>query len=354
MTRLPLFFRMLVLLSGLLAVAGCATMDSPARFALENSQPGRVWPVAPEVPRFQYLGQLTGEKNFQADADSQSTWSTVLSFIAGLGMDDDERRLVRPQGVAIDAHGNIIVTDVGKRAVFYFDTKAGRLAVWENVDEQTPFIAPVGVALGANNEILVTDAELGYVVRMNRAGESVGRFGQQQFKRPTGIARDARTGKIYVADTGADDIKVFDAAGKRLATIGKPGTAAGEFNAPTYLAFANEKLYVADTLNSRIQIFAADGTPLQQFGRNGLYVGNMNRPKGITADREGNIYVVESYRDYLLVYNAQGQFLLPIGGTGNGVGRFYLPAGISIDRNNRIYIADMFNGRIVVLQYLGK
>jgi DNA-binding beta-propeller fold protein YncE len=179
-------------------------------------------------------------------------------------------------------------------------------------------------------------------------------IGRGLLKRPTGVARDARSDQLYVADTYAHDIKVFDATGALLRTIGRRGAGDGEFNFPTHLAFVNGELYVTDTLNSRVQVFAADASlPSRRLGARGLVLGNLVRPKGVGVDGEGNVYVVESYHDSLLVFSAQGEFLLPIGGTGTATGRFYLPAGVWVDARNRVYVADMFNGRVVLFQFLG-
>jgi len=226
--------------------------------------------------------------------------------------------------------------------------------VWDRADGLRGFVAPVGIALGPDREILVADAELGFVARLDERGNTLAAIGKGVLRRPTGLAYDPLGGRIYVADTHAHDVKVFDAAGGLVATLGRRGSGDGEFNFPTHLAFARGELYVTDTLNNRIQVFSADGATLRgRFGARGLYVGNMVRPKGVAADSEGNVYVVESYYDHLLVFDKHGAFLMAIGGLGQETGRFYLPAGVWVDSRNRVFVADMFNGRIVIFQLLG-
>ena len=183
-------------------------------------------------------------------------------------------------------------------------------------------------------------------------GEPLTVIGGDVLIRPTGVALDPATDTVYVADTPMDDIKVFTSAGNHVATIGRAGTAPGEFNGPTHLSFAAGHLYVTDTLNARVQILSADGEALSRVGDRGLYVGNLVRPKGVTTDVDGNIYVVESYFDHLLVFGPDGRLLLPVGGTGNGPGRFFLPAGAWSDKDGRIFVADMFNGRVTILRYV--
>jgi DNA-binding beta-propeller fold protein YncE len=210
------------------------------------------------------------------------------------------------------------------------------------------------VALAPAGGLFVADAELAAVFRLDVNGQPQAVIGRGLLQRPTGLARDAQRGLLYVADTYAHDIKVFDDSGALLHVIGRRGSADGEFNYPTHLAWAQGELYVTDTMNNRIQVLGAEGQVLQRkFGERGLQLGQLVRPKGVGVDGEGNVYVVESYYDSLLVFSPRGEFLLPIGGTGTATGRFYLPAGVWVDARNRVHVADMFNGRVVLFQFLG-
>lgn len=335
-------------------MTGCASTHGVLHYQVDPKT-AVVWPSAPEKPRYRYVGALTGEENIQLDDEHALASSGTRFFKWLIGLSSAKHSpvvLQRPQGVMVDKQGRVYVTDVSREAVYVFDEVQGKLSVWEMATAKDHFLTPIGIAPGGNGEILVADAQWGYIVRLDHNGHPLGTFGKGQLSWPTGIARDPDSGDIYVSETHAHDIKVFDKDGKYLRTIGKRGVNPGEFNSPTFLSIAHQKLYVTDTMNARVQVLSLDGKPLKVFGRRGVFVGNMPRPKGIAADNDGNIYVVESYFDYLLIFNAAGQLLLPIGGTGSGVGQFYQPGGIWIDQRDRIYVADTFNGRIVVLQYL--
>ena len=339
-------------------LASCAQVPTEMRYLPDAAASGetRMWPAVPEVPRYRYAGQLTGEKNFGPQARSEpGAGEKLFRWIVGLadGHRQQPRVLVRPQAGMVDDAGRVYVTDVGRQAVFVFDALAGELLIWKQADGSEPFADPVGIAAGQAGEILVADATLGRIVRLDQGGRPLGSFGADVLLRPTGLARDPATGRIYVADTRDHDIKIFTSNGEYLQRIGHRGTAPGEFNAPTHLAVAGGRLYITDALNSRVQVLTLDGKPVGEIGKRGLYVGNLTRPKGVAVDGEGNVYVVESYYDHLLVFNRRGQFLLPIGGTGAGIGQFYLPAGVWSDTRGRIYVADMYNGRVMVFQYLG-
>lgn len=261
--------------------------------------------------------------------------------------------------------------------------------------------------------LYVADAELKAVFVLDASGRPLARLGEGLLQRPTGVARDPRSGRLFVADTVAHTVEVFGAEGQHLRTLGRRGENPGEFNFPTHLALRDGRLYVTDTLNNRVQVLdvseAADtaspafGRFVRSVGARGLFVGNLVRPKGVAVDGEGNVYVVESYYDSVLVFSAEGDFLMPITGTGAAqaydgtsaagpsaasatsaasappassapqaptappaaprtsptapatpsAGPFYLPAGLWIDGRNRVHVADMFNGRIVLLHFLG-
>ncbi len=344
----------LVLLLVLFFIVGC----SETKYLLKYEQPSaeRIWPSPPDVPRYQYVGQLTGEDNLEAIKEGGAGEAVTNFFraLVGLGSESENLKLLQsPKAGVVDSMGRILVTDAGRQAIFVFDEKLGKLDIWQEAHENYNFVSPVGVAIARNGDVLVTDTELKRVIRLDaKSGQPKGDFGFEDLERPTGLAVDSDSGRVFVADTNEHNIKVFDETGKLVQIIGQVGDKPGEFNAPTDLAFVGGKLYVTDTFNARVQVFDKQGKYVKFIGKRGRFLGNLVRPKGVTADSDGNVYIVESFHDYLLIYNQNARFLLPIGGTGTGIGEFYLPAGVWSDHRDRIYVADMFNGRVAIFQYL--
>ncbi|MEO7975454.1 MAG: NHL repeat-containing protein, partial [Thermoanaerobaculia bacterium] len=77
---------------------------------------------------------------------------------------------------------------------------------------------------------------------------------------PRGLAVDPQTGDLLVADTGNHRLVRLSSAGAVLATIGKQGSAVGEFWEPTGVAVAaDRRIAVADSANGRVQIFDPGG-----------------------------------------------------------------------------------------------
>ncbi len=349
-------------ISMVLLLSACAGPRYILRTGAENMVDAPVWPESKrETPRYRFAGVYYGEQNLEIVKDDKvrNGFMKALYWLAGVYGDNSLRQLHAPQGIVVDENGVLYVTDVGVSSLFVFDNtlaenSGGHLPIWDRgAGSHESFVSPVGVALGPQQQLLVTDSELGRVYRLDRDGNNLGSFGDGILLRPTGIARDSLRKEIYVSDTEAHDIKVFDDKGLLIRIVGSRGKEDGALNYPVHLCFAHDKLYVVDSMNARIQVFDPYGDHLLSFGSRGKQIGKFSRPKGVSVDSEGNIYVVDSYFDHLLVFNPAGEFLMAIGGTGDAIGSFYSPAGIWVDNRDQIYIADMANSRVVVLQFLG-
>ncbi|MEH6470950.1 MAG: 6-bladed beta-propeller [Halopseudomonas sp.] len=338
----------------LLWLVGCSVApENEFRFQFPVSDGQSVWPLPPASPRFQYVGDLIGEDGYELE-QSRGV-QLIAEIIAGVGFEPDAKvGLVRPQSGMVDAQGRIYVTDVGAGAVFVFDPATGIFLRWNEYSQGQFFTQPIGITQGREGHVLIVDAEDRAVIELDANGLFVAKFGQDVLKRPTGIARDALLGRIFVADTHGDDIKVFSDAGELIDVWGSSGDKPGNFNSPVHLWFADRQLFVTDTLNARVQALDEMGRSVLTLGKRGLWIGNLVRPKGVTLDGDGNLYVVESYYDHLLIFDKNGRFLLPIGGAGQTAGKFFLPAGVWSDKQNRIYVADMMNGRVSIFQYLSQ
>jgi len=343
--------QVIVLLALLLNCFACGKKQY--RFEYNNQAEALTWPNSQQNAKIQYLGVIQGESNFVEIEDSEGFVSKSFSWLGKtLFGDAAQQGFYRPQSGYFDNTLNrLYVTDVGSKSVFIFDLTNNNLDIWEGTDELNNFISPIAVC-GIENNVYVSDAELGYVAKFSVNGELKSIVGEAELTRPTGLACDVKTKKVYVADSQRHKIMVFDDLDNFIEEFGAKGSVNGKFNSPTHLSIRDNKLYISDTLNARVQIFSTKGKWLQSFGKRGMIVGNLPRPKGIALDSDNHIYVIESFYDYMLIFNQKGQALLPVGGRGSSPGQFYLPAGIWIDAKDRIYVADMFNKRVAVFQYL--
>ena len=106
----------------------------------------------------------------------------------------------------------------------------------------------------------------------------------------TFIVDDA--GSIYVLDSQASHVKVFDKAGKYVRTIGRQGQGPGELESPMTLSFNRTSGELAvHQASRRMSYFKTDGTFLRH-----LSFKEMWALRG-RVDSKGNIYITEGIVD---------------------------------------------------------
>lgn len=292
-------------------------------------------------------------RTFSSEKDLRPKRSILNRFVDLLAGPPTFRTLVRPYGITTDSQGRILITDPGALAVHLYDFRSRSYSHLEG-NRREPFQSPIGIAVDAEDNIYVTDSRLGKIFVFDSRGKFRRFLGEKRgeglFKRPTGIAIDAKEQRIYLSDTLYNKIFVLDFDGNILHFFGGRGSEAGHFNYPTAIALWHDELLVMDTMNFRLQVFDHHGNFKSMFGELGDGTGTFNRPKGIALDSEGNVYVVEGLFETVQVFNLRGQLLYYFGSSGIDQGEFQLPAGIWLDSKDTIYIADSYNHRIQVFQ----
>ena len=217
---------------------------------------------------------------------------------------------------------------------------------------------PMDVAIGDEGRLYVlgrTEVGIGGNIRIiNWDDEDLGTMADTGLTWPVCLIRDADE-NLYVSDEGAHTITVYNKAGEEQAKWGSHGSAPGELDRPSGIAFdAAGELWVADTLNHRIQHFSRDGSYLGGFGGPGSGEGEFNMPWGVSFDAEGDLYVVDWRNDRFQKFAPDGSFLMAVGRSGAGAGEFDRPAGIAIDEQGDIYVADRGNDRVQLFDKTGR
>ena len=302
--------------------------------------------------------KLTWDHSFNSESEvkpNRSFWNKVVDAIAGA---PDYRFLVRPYSVVTDSRGRIIVTDPGAAGVHIFDFSQRKYKFFQRLGLKNAMRTPQCVAVDAQDNIYVTDSDAGMIFVFEPGGKFVRtigalRGGEGYFKRPTGIAVDSAAQRIYVTDTLRDEVFILDMQGSVLKTFGQSGQGQGEFNFPTELCLDGSNLLVVDAMNFRVQAFDRSGTFQFAVGKIGDSTGGMFRPKAVSVDSEGDLYVVDALWGVVQVFNRQGDLLYYFGAKGTHAGEFQLPAGLFIDRSDRVFVVDSFNRRVQVFQYFG-
>jgi DNA-binding beta-propeller fold protein YncE len=303
--------------------------------------------------------KLTWERTFSLEQEvkpKRGFWTKLVDVVAG---PPDFRFMVNPYSVTTDSRGRIIVSDPGANGVHIFDFTQQKYKFLTRKDkDKDGTLSPQCVAVDAQDNIYVTDSEAGKVFVWNADGKyqrAIGSLkgGEGYFKRPTGIAVDSAAQRIYITDTLRNKIFVTDMQGSVLQSFGKNGTGDGEFNYPTELRLHGDELAVVDAMNFRVQVLDRSGAFRYSIGKLGDGTGWMFRPKGIGFDSEGHLYVVDGAWSVVQVFNKEGQLLYYFGAQGTGPGEFQLPAGLQIDSTDHVYVVDSYNRRVQVFRYQG-
>lgn len=345
-----------------------AAADSPQqkRIALDITK--IVWPNPPAIARIRFVDILSGEKiDWAALKAPQKRKASWMDRLAGAQPDAQftdiqsklNFQLIRTYGVAVDSKGLIYAADQGVGAIFIFNLETKAVQLIKN-GQDAHFELINGLAIDDDDRLFVTDSKLHHVLVFNPQHQQVAVFGSGDLVSPCGIAIDTENRFVYVVDTQADQVLVYDADTfkllRRIGTAGKKHTLTGpgDFSLPTHVAVdADGNVYVTDTLNDRVESFDADGQFISEFGQDGDGPGRFARPKGIAIDRDGHIWVVDELQSRVQVFDKDGRLLIYFGEDGLYPGQFRAAYGIAADRkNNRIITSEQWPGRLQVFRYV--
>lgn len=217
---------------------------------------------------------------------------------------------------------------------------------------------PYGIAL-YKGKLYVADTGAGGLAIFDLAQQRfsfVTGTGAGRIKRPINIRIDA-DGTKYVTDTGRDQVLVFDRDDRFVKAFGVEG----QFR-PVDLAIGGNRLYVTDILNHQVQVLEkGTGKLLFKFGKAGSGEGELFHPTSIAFGPEGDLYVVETSNFRVQRFTAEGQPVRTYGSVGTAPGSFARPKGIALDKAGRLLVGDaafqnvqIFDGSGKLLLYFGQ
>ncbi len=331
----------------LMAVGLCRNVDGADRGSDSAQSPAvtaPVWPSPPDPARIRFVRSVDGPSDWDI---ARSWWGRVVDTLTGR----QETRFVRPTGVA-ERDGVLYVADPGAQCLVVLDAPRRRELRIARVGDRM-LVSPVAVAPGPHETVFVADSWLREVLQLDASGKLVRAIAHDDLQRPSSVVFDPARGRLYVGDSKAHVVHVFDPEGRKLSVLGRHGSEPGEFNSPTHLALASDgSIFVTDALNFRVEVFGVDGQYRTYLGEIGDGAGNFASPKGVAVDRDGHVYVADAMFDTVQVFDVAGRLLLGFGQQGTQAGQFWIPNGLYIDGDDRLYVADAYNHRIQVFQLL--
>ncbi len=327
---------------------------------------------------------------------------STLAGAAGISGSADaagtNARFWGPQGLAVDASGNVYVADSLNgtvRAVTSagaVTTRAGSPSSGsaDGAGIAARFSLPISVATDAGGNLYVADSANNTVRKMTGSrtvstyaglagnpGSADGTGTNAQFQGPQGAAVDS-TGNVYVTDTGNHTIRKITSGGVVSTFAGYAGFANNIDGQGTNASFyfpqgiasdGSNTLYVTDTGNNTIRKITLSGAVTTLAGlanTTGSADGSktsarFNNPTGIAVDANGNIFVADTFNHTIRKVTSGGVVSTIAGlagvygstdGTNSGA-LFYRPEGLALDGLGNLYVSDTGNQTIRMLSPSG-
>jgi sugar lactone lactonase YvrE len=327
-----------------------------------------------------------------------------ISVVAGngtLGFSGDgggatSAQLLSPSGLALDAGGNLFISDSGNNRIRkvtpdgIISTLAGTGTADSAGDSGPAALAdlnyPIGLAADGAGNLFIADSSNNRVRKISPvgiittlAGTGAGGFSGDtatatlsQLDHPTGVAVDA-AGNVFIADSGNQRIReittdgnINTIAGNGIRGYGGDGGQAtsAEFNNPAGLALDSAgNLYIADSYNYRVRkleggtitTIAGNGTAGFSGDNGSATSAALYLPISVSVETSGNLFIADYVS--LRVRKVTGTGVIStVAGTGiegfSGDGGLaasallYLPTGVGVDSAGSLFIADSSNARV--------
>ena len=195
--------------------------------------------------------------------------------------------LNQPSSVAVDGAGNLYISDTGNsRVVMVPDEKGALNSADMSTVSISGLVSPSGLAIDGSGDLYVADASNGNVVEIP-AGGGASISVASGLNSPQGVAVDA-TGNVYV--TSSNKVSEYPAGG------GTPIPMGGGYSRPSSVTVdASGALYVADSGNPQI-VWVAPGGASQAT----LAVSGLANPQAVAIDAANNLYVADTGNLYAL------------------------------------------------------
>ena len=284
-------------------------------------------------------------------------------------------QLLSPQGLALDAAGNLYITDSGTGRVL--EVSAGNIVKLAGTGTQgytgdngpatsAQLATPSGIAVDAAGSVYVADSTNQRVRRISGgtitafagSGTALGDGGpatKALLYDPEGLALDS-AGNLYIADLNRVRVVtngvINTAAGNgSVGYQGDGGVAtAARLSSASGVAAAAGNLYITDSGDNRVRM-VANGI-ISTVAGNGTYgfsgsggaptSAMLGTPNGIAADPSGDFYLTDTYR---VLKVSKGRITTLAGFSG--------PQGVAVDTAGNVYVADPANHRVAMLSPAG-
>jgi len=221
-----------------------------------------------------------------------------------------------------------------------------QVSVWGRDPGGVRLEAPNGLTIDAAGNVYVTEFQGGHLRKFSPDGEllldAAGAGAEPgMLANPIGVAVDA-DGTIYVSESGASRVSRFAPDGTFIVAFGSSGGEPGQFRSAMGIAVSDAfEVFVADFGNHRVQVFDRDGAFLRSWGGPRSGPDQLNNPIGLQIGPQGNVWVVDSGNERVQVFTQQGELVRGFADVGPG------PQIVSLNAAGDFYVSSPWaEGRI--------
>lgn len=264
-----------------------------------------------------------------------------------------------PMGIAVDANGNVYVSDSGNHRIQKFDSAGTFVTKWGGLGAGIgQFRDPCGIAVDGVGNVYVADVGNSRIQKFDGNGTFLatwGSFGTNpgQFLGPVGVAVDGQ-GFVFVVDqsTGVARLQKFDGNGgfigswqlhSRLGQLHVYDIAAGVGDV---LHIVKSSEGIAGVYSPHIEVRNNDGVYLFSWGTHAGWDGTFSNPRGLGTDSEGSVYVVDATMGRIQKFDSQGSFITGWGALGSGDGESGWWNDVAIGPSGAVYATDGQGNRV--------
>jgi streptogramin lyase len=231
-----------------------------------------------------------------------------------------------PQGVAVDAQGNVYIADTGNNAVREWLSTSRKVSALVS----SGLRSPTGAAVDQTGNLYIADSGNHAIKEWSIASGRVTSL-VSGLANPYGAAVDTQ-GNVYFSDAGNNVIKEWRAAGHGVITL----VGSGLTNPEGVALDAQGNLFFSNTGANAIDEWNADTQQVTTPVSSGI-----SGPSGVALDGQGNIYFADTGDNAIKQWNPVTQQVLTLVSSG-----LNHPAGVAVDALGNLYVADQGNNAI--------
>jgi uncharacterized protein (TIGR03663 family) len=220
-----------------------------------------------------------------------------------------------PWGIAVAQNGTVFVADTWNHRVQAFSANGEFLRAFgaymnvQNDPQAEPgkFWGPRDIAIDAAGNLYVTDTGNKRVQKFTPDGQFLSTWGgggivPGSFEEPVGIDLDSQ-GNFYVADTWNQRVQKFDPNFNPLIqwnVVGWEGESI--FNKPYLAVDAQDRVFISDPEGYRIIVYDNTGNVLITWGQYGQDRASFALPTGLDFDSQGNLLVTDADNNRIMKF----------------------------------------------------